>query len=85
VRQAKLGRGGREELKPLEGAQRESKPVRQRLATRRYRVLRGVTVTWAAKRTQGVHEPRDGASKAFHARVGVVSFCADSTEASQWA
>ncbi len=38
-------------------------PARQRPATSRNRVLRGPGVTPAAKRTQGVRKPRDGASK----------------------
>ena len=42
--------------------------TRQRLATGRNRVLRGPGVIPAAKRTQGVCRPRDGASKVILVR-----------------
>ena len=42
--------------------------TRQRLATRRYRVLRGAGASPAAKRTQGAYRPRDGASKVMWVR-----------------
>jgi len=52
------------ELKPLGRALQDTTPARERLATTRNRVLRGVGVTRAAKRTQEAQPPRDRASKA---------------------
>jgi hypothetical protein len=49
--------------KPLIAARQVINPARQRLATSRNRVLRGLGVTRIAKRTQGVCRPRDRASK----------------------